>query len=39
VGKAIMEMRNNKATGDDVRTWKCAQIIGRRWFENNDGIY
>jgi hypothetical protein len=29
VEKAIKEMRNRKATGD-------AQVIGKRWFENND---
>jgi hypothetical protein len=36
VEKAIKEMKNKKAAGDDGG--RCAQIIGRRWVESNDKI-
>ena len=49
VQNAIKEMRKKKATGDndlpgDVLKLlgrsqrRCSQIIGRRWFENNEKI-
>jgi hypothetical protein len=34
VEKAIKEMRDKKATGDDVPG--CTQIVGRRWSQTND---
>jgi hypothetical protein len=36
VEKAIKEMRNRKATGDDDVPGDVLKIIGRRRFENND---
>jgi len=36
VENAIKEMRNRKPTGGDDVTWRCAQVIGRSWFENSD---
>ena len=35
VEKAIKEMRNKKAK-EMMMYWRCAQVTGRRWFENID---
>jgi hypothetical protein len=36
--KAIKEMRNKKARGDDDVPGDVLKLSGRMWFENNDEI-